>query len=238
MGEVASKCCASRKTVAILKAGGEDNIERRKMIASLFDDVDMDVNGFLSHDELMMLGKATADNPEAWSEKENKDFFAELDLDNDGDIERSEFIDFYDKKFPDDDHMDEFRTKVKKMEKTAVELRGKKPQAEKAQIERRQALAEVFDELDVDVSGCLSETELKAMLGVSTNDSGAPAADDTNAKLFKEMDKSQDGLIDRIEFVKHYEEKLPQDKMEFLQQIENMRACAKKRLEEGYNPLE
>ena len=95
-------------------------------------------------------------------------------------------------------------------------------------LKRRRSLAQVFSRFDLDSNGVISSRELKT-LGTARRTLGQKETSWTeakNLKLLRRMDLNDDGEVDKIEFVHHFNEALPRDEAEFNAIIAQFMACA------------
>jgi len=94
---------------------------------------------------------------------------------------------------------------------------------------RKDGLARVFREFDIDGSGEVSSEEL-FKLGTARRSTGQKSgtwSESANARLVRKMDKDGDGAISQDEFVTHFEEILPRERFQFDEVIEQFMVVAK-----------
>jgi len=94
---------------------------------------------------------------------------------------------------------------------------------------RRDALAKVFDEFDLDGSSKVESNEL-FKLGTARRTLGQKTgkwSENSNERLITKMDKDGDGDIDREEFVTHFEQMLARERFEFDSTMEQFMQVAK-----------
>jgi len=101
-----------------------------------------------------------------------------------------------------------------------------KPEA--VQLSRRQLLQSVFDAMDLDNSGHITMVEL-ITLAETRRKLGHMAGmwnEKKNTHLLSKIDKSGDGMIERLEFVDYYDETLSPERDRFLFVIDQFRQVA------------
>eukprot|EP00928_Gymnodinium_smaydae_P034931 TRINITY_DN24655_c0_g1_i3.p1 TRINITY_DN24655_c0_g1~~TRINITY_DN24655_c0_g1_i3.p1 ORF type:complete len:240 (-),score=57.65 TRINITY_DN24655_c0_g1_i3:74-793(-) len=208
------QCCCSRKQVKTFVAGGRETLERRKALAALFDLLDADLSGTLCNAELLKFMNVIKEDPKAWSPS-HQEFLNALKRSESGSVERTEFMDYYDERLEAD--IDDFRKEMKILLSHAKASDEKIPPAEKEKVERRRKIGLVFDALDADAGGSLSISELKPISksGDGKEKAGSKQKQQEEARLLKEMDKGGDGVVQRGEFIDHYDAALPKEKKEF-----------------------
>eukprot|EP00929_Paragymnodinium_shiwhaense_P095561 TRINITY_DN56756_c0_g1_i1.p1 TRINITY_DN56756_c0_g1~~TRINITY_DN56756_c0_g1_i1.p1 ORF type:complete len:2798 (+),score=582.29 TRINITY_DN56756_c0_g1_i1:165-8558(+) len=205
--------------------------ERRAAIAAVFDAMDIDLDGSLSVEE---LSKAATARQKFQGKKKDPSMdllmktLARIGGPRGHDVGRADFIDALQAGLPDDD--EEFEKAVKMMTPQATRRQGNSDDAAAAVRRRRVALAEVFDELDVDKRGGLDTPSLMQLGQVwkaSGKSEGAGLSQADKMKMFRLMDTSNDGIVDRFEFIEYMHSNLPSHPVAFSVAVSELRPLAR-----------
>eukprot|EP00928_Gymnodinium_smaydae_P056221 TRINITY_DN39638_c0_g1_i1.p1 TRINITY_DN39638_c0_g1~~TRINITY_DN39638_c0_g1_i1.p1 ORF type:complete len:359 (-),score=71.81 TRINITY_DN39638_c0_g1_i1:2-1024(-) len=200
--------------------------ERRKKLAKVFDELDADVTGYLSIEELARFDDAMSNHALAkgvWDDVASRKLFKAMDESGDGNVDRNEFIEYFHKRMPED--MRTFREHVAIYEQASWRAAGAgvpSTGAELVRSRRRRAIASVFDAVDGDVSGSLDREELQGLVKAAS--SIGPAQKEFAETISKELMRGNS--VDREVFVAHFDAKMPQDPDSFARRVREMDRAA------------
>jgi len=180
----------------------------------------------------------------SWTKGQNMRMIARMDKDGDGEVEEGEFVTFFNSTLsperPEfDQTMEQFMTVAQAVARakrdggtwispdSAPTSPAGSPvssprsprlaRGDEYEQHRTQSLAALFDEFDLDSSGAITKEELQK-LGEARRSLGQKKGawtEEQNARLVAKIDQDGNGLIEKEEFVTHFNRALARERFEF-----------------------
>ena len=164
--------------------------ESRKLLDSIWADLDLDGSGALEESELQKLLQQVS--PEM-SSLEVAELMTKLDKDQDGGVSKGEFLNWW---MQQDDNT---RDTIAGLEYVPVMTKQEKKLVKRTQAESEKLLKSIWNDLDLDGSGMLEESELQTVvqhLGIF----GDMVGDET-AIMMTQLDTDRNGGVSQKEFL-------------------------------------